>query len=113
VGNLDAQRDLSDVRDIVRGYALALEHGAPGAVYNLGSGRPTSIRTVLDTLLGMSTTTISVEPDPERMRPVDVPVITANIARMREHTGWQPTISLAHTLRDVLNDWRERVASNE
>ena len=113
VGNLDAQRDLSDVRDIVRGYVLALEHGAPGAVYNLGSGRPVSMRTVLDTLLDMTTTAISVEPDPERMRPVDVPVIAANIARMRECTGWQPAIPLEHTLREVLNDWRKRIAISD
>ncbi len=61
----------------------------------------------------MSTTAISVEPDPERMRPVDVPVIAANIAHMRECTGWQPQIPLELTLREVLNDWRERVTSDE
>lgn len=109
VGNLDAQRDLSDVRDIVRGYLLAAEHGAAGAVYNLGSARPVAMRTVLDTLLSLSTTSITVEADPARMRPVDVPVIACDAARFRKRTGWQPEWTLEQTLHDVLNDWRQRV----
>jgi len=112
VGNLDAQRDLSDVRDIVRGYLLAAEHGEAGTVYNLGSGRPVAMRTVLDTLLSLSTATITVELDPARMRPVDVPVIACDAARFRDRTGWQPEIALEHTLHDVLNDWRQRVATS-
>jgi GDP-4-dehydro-6-deoxy-D-mannose reductase len=114
VGNLDAQRDLSDVRDIVRGYLLAAEHGEAGAVYNLGSGRPVAMRTVLDTLLSLSTTSITLEPDPARMRPVDVPVIACDAGRFRARTGWQPEKTLEQTLHEVLNDWRQRVKhSNE
>lgn len=113
VGNLEAQRDISDVRDIVRGYHLVIERGEPGAVYNFGSGRPVAIRTILDTLIDLSNKQIRIEPDPQRMRPVDVPVIVCDAARAREQTGWQPCISLEQTLHDVLNDWRERVKSQE
>lgn len=113
VGNLDAERDLSDVRDIVRGYAMLAERGDAGAVYNMGSGRAVAMRTVLDLLLNMSTTAIHVEPDPARMRPVDVPVIVADTGRARTHTGWQPQIPLQQTLRDVLDDWRERVHNQQ
>lgn len=109
VGNLDAQRDISDVRDMVQAYRLALEHGEPGTVYNLGSGQPVAMRQVLDLLLSMSQVAISVELDPARMRPVDVPVIVCDARRMRQRTGWQPQIALEQTLHDVLNDWRARV----
>jgi GDP-4-dehydro-6-deoxy-D-mannose reductase len=109
VGNLEAQRDISDVRDIVRAYRLAVEHGEPGAVYNLGSGQPTAIQTILDMLIGMSQAEIAVETDPQRMRPVDVPVVACDATRFRERTGWQLRIPLQQTLRDVLNDWRERI----
>jgi GDP-4-dehydro-6-deoxy-D-mannose reductase len=109
VGNLQAQRDFTDVRDIVRAYRLAAEYGEPGAVYNLGSGRPIAIQTILDTLLSMSQTQIDVQPDPERMRPADVPVIACDATRFRERTGWEPRIPLEQMLRDILNDWRSRV----
>lgn len=109
VGNLEAQRDFTDVRDIVRAYRLAVEQGEPGAVYNLGSGRPVAIRTILDTLIGLSRVHIAVESDPKRMRPADVPVIACDATRFRSRTGWEPRISLAQTLQDVLDDWRTRV----
>jgi GDP-4-dehydro-6-deoxy-D-mannose reductase len=110
VGNLEAQRDYTDVRDIVRAYRLAVTQGEPGAVYNLGSGRPVAIRWILDTLIGMSRVAIEVEPDPERMRPADVPIIAADATRFRRRTGWQPQIPLEQTLRDVIDDFRERVS---
>ncbi len=113
VGNLDARRDVSDVRDIVRGYLLAAEQGEAGAVYNLGSGRPVAMRAVLDTLLRFSTATITIEPDPARMRPVDVPVIACDATRFHERTGWQPEITLEQTLHDVLADWRQRIAISD
>jgi GDP-4-dehydro-6-deoxy-D-mannose reductase len=109
VGNLRAQRDFTDVRDIVRAYRLAVEHGEPGAVYNLGSGRPVAIQTILDTLLSLSPAQIDVQPDPHRMRPADVPVIACDATSFRQRTGWTPQISLQQTLRDVLDDWRSRV----
>lgn len=110
VGNLSAERDFTDVRDVVRAYRLAVERGEPGAVYNIGSGRAVAIQAILDGLLAHSHTTIQVEPDPERMRPADVPRIVCDATRFRTRTGWQPTITLEQTLGDVLDDYRARVA---
>ena len=110
VGNLTARRDFSDVRDIVRGYALALERGEPGEVYNLGSEQAWSIRQVLDTLLGLSRVPLAVEPDPARLRPSDVPVVVSDCSKFRAQTGWHTTYSLVASLRDILDYWREQVA---
>ncbi|HEU4329309.1 MAG TPA: GDP-mannose 4,6-dehydratase [Roseiflexaceae bacterium] len=109
VGNLSAERDFTDVRDIVRAYAAAAQHGQPGAVYNIGSGRAVSIRWLLDTMVGMSSSAITVEPDPARMRPSDTPLVYADIERFRAETGWAPQIPLEHTLRDILDHWRNIV----
>jgi GDP-4-dehydro-6-deoxy-D-mannose reductase len=110
VGNLAAQRDFSDVRDVVRAYRLAVEQGEPGAVYNIGSGQAVAIQAILDQLIALSHATIEVQPDPERMRPADVPLIVCDSSRFRQRTGWQPQIPLAQTLHDVLDDFRARVA---
>jgi GDP-4-dehydro-6-deoxy-D-mannose reductase len=110
VGNLSAQRDFTDVRDMVRAYALAVEHGESGQVYNIGSGQAVSIQHLLDTLLGASKQPIEVRQDPQRMRPVDMPVVVCDASRFRAHTGWQPQIAFAQTLRDILDEWRTRAA---
>jgi GDP-4-dehydro-6-deoxy-D-mannose reductase len=110
VGNLDAQRDFTDVRDIVRAYQLAVEHGEPGAVYNIGSSRPVAIATILDILVQLSQVPIVVQQDADRMRPADVPVIACDATRFRQCTGWEPRISLEQTLSDILDDFRGRVA---
>lgn len=109
VGNLDAKRDFTDVRDMSRAYRLVMALGEPGAVYNIGSGQAHSIQEVLDVLLNMSDAAIDVQPDPARMRPTEVPIFVCNPARIRATTGWEPTYSLEQTLADVLTDWRERV----
>ena len=111
VGNLEARRDFTDVRDVVRAYRLAVEQGEPGAVYNIGSGQPVAIATILETLVGLSHVPIDVESDPTRMRPADVPVIACDAGRFRQRTGWEPRIPLRQTLTDILNDLRERVAA--
>jgi GDP-4-dehydro-6-deoxy-D-mannose reductase len=108
VGNLDARRDFTDVRDIVRAYWLALEKGEPGEVYNLCSGRAWTIREMLDMLLAMSKTKIKVEQDETRMRPSDVPVLLGDATRFRNRTGWEPSIPFEQTMRDLLAYWRER-----
>lgn len=108
VGNLEAQRDFTDVRDVVRAYRLLLERGEPGEVYNIGSGRPRAIREVLEALLAMTQARVRVEVDPQRIRPVEIPVSAADIARIRERLGWQPTIPFEQSLRDVLEEWRAR-----
>lgn len=107
VGNLAARRDFCDVRDVVRAYALLIDHGTPGEVYNVGSGEARSVQEVLDTLLEMARIPIEVRQDPKRMRPSDVPMIVCDAMRIREHTGWQTTISFEESLRDILDYWRE------
>lgn len=106
VGNLNAARDFSDVRDIVRAYHLAVTQGEPGEVYNLASGRPQPIQGLLDTLLSYSQIEIRVEQDPERYRPVDVPEVYGSAAKFHRLTGWEPEIPFKQTLRDTLEYWR-------
>jgi GDP-4-dehydro-6-deoxy-D-mannose reductase len=110
VGNLDAQRDFTDVTDVVRAYALLMEKGEPGQAYNIGSGRARSVRCLLDVLLGMSTVAIQIEQDPDRTRPVDAPIIVADVTRLRAATGWAPTISFEESLRRVLDYWRQVIS---
>ncbi len=109
VGNLEAKRDFTDVRDVVRAYWLALEKGQPGEVYNICSGKAWSIREVLDMLLGMAKVKVEVRQDPTRMRPSDVPVLLGDNTKFRTQTGWEPTIPYEQTLQDMLDYWRERV----
>jgi GDP-4-dehydro-6-deoxy-D-mannose reductase len=109
VGNLQARRDFTDVRDMVKGYWLALEKGEPGEVYNIGSGRDVTIRSMLDILLGYSSVEIEVRQDPSRMRPSDVEVLLADNTKFRTLTGWEPEIPLEKTLEDLLNYWRENI----
>ena len=109
VGNLEARRDFTDVRDMVKAYWLALEKGEPGDVYNLGSGKDVTIKQMLDILLTFTKADITVEQDPERMRPSDVEILLADMTKFYELTGWKPEIPLEKTLEDLLNYWRERV----
>jgi GDP-4-dehydro-6-deoxy-D-mannose reductase len=113
VGNLEPQRDFSDVRDVVRGYHAALTEGEPGEVYNLGSERAHSIGELLDGLLSMASVSLKVEQDPARLRPADVPVMISDCSRLRARTGWRTTISFEKSLQDVLDYWRKRVRNRE
>ena len=108
VGNLDARRDFTDVRDMVRAYWLALEKCEPGEVYNICTGRAWSIREVLDLLLSMTGKRIEVRQDPARLRPSDVPILLGDNSRFVKATGWTPTIPFEQTLRDMLDFWRAR-----
>lgn len=110
VGNLEARRDFSDVRDMVKGYWLALDKGQPGEVYNICSGNDYSIQHVLDILLGLTKLKIKVLADPARMRPSDVPVLVGDNTKFVKQTGWHPTIPFTKTLEDILNYWREQLA---
>jgi GDP-4-dehydro-6-deoxy-D-mannose reductase len=109
VGNLDALRDFTDVRDMVRAYWLAIERGEPGEVYNICSGRAYRIRQVLDILLGLSPATVEVREDPGRLRPSDVEILVGDCSRFQRATGWTPTIPFEVTLKDLLDYWRQRV----
>ena len=108
VGNLEARRDFTDVRDMVRGYWLALEKCEPGEVYNLCSGRDYSIQQVLDLLLGMTKVKIEVRQDRTRLRPSDVPVLLGDRTKFTQATGWAPVIPFERTLQDMLDFWRAR-----
>ena len=108
VGNLEAKRDFTDVRDMVRGYWLALEKCEPGEVYNICRGQAWSIREVLELLLGMTKTKIEVRQDRMRLRPSDVPVLVGDRSRFTKATGWEPTIPFERTLHDMLEFWRAR-----
>jgi GDP-4-dehydro-6-deoxy-D-mannose reductase len=108
VGNLEAERDFTDVRDIVRAYCLLMAHGTAGEVYNVGSGQAHSIRYLLDVLLSYSDVSIDVTIDPDRLRPVEVPLVVCDATRLRQATGWEPQYSFEETLRDVLAEWRGR-----
>lgn len=111
VGNLDARRDFSDVRDVVQAYAALMTQGAPGQVYNVGAGTSHSILEILDTLLAMSRVPIEVQQDPSRMRPSETPDIVCDATRIRALCGWRTTISLEQSLQDVLDYWRQEKAA--
>jgi GDP-4-dehydro-6-deoxy-D-mannose reductase len=113
VGNLEPRRDFSDVRDVVRGYYLLITQGEPGEVYNLGSEQAHSVGEMLEMLLALSKVPITVKQDPERLRPIEVPVMVSDCTRIRERTGWRPQIPFEQSLRDVLDYWRERVRKGQ
>ncbi len=110
VGNLEAVRDFSDVRDVVRAYWQATEACSPGDVYNICSGKGHSVSEVLDMLLSFSSRKdIAVEADSQRLRPSDVPVLVGDGSKFQAATGWRPTIPFEQTVQDSLNYWRSRV----
>jgi GDP-4-dehydro-6-deoxy-D-mannose reductase len=111
VGNLDVERDFSDVRDIVRGYYLALVHGQAGEVYNLGSDHCVLVRQLLDTLIELSGLRISVVEDASRLRPVNVSRLMSDSRKLAIATGWKTEISLRDSLSEVLDFWRAQVRS--
>lgn len=108
VGNLAAKRDFTDVRDVVRAYGMLIEKGEAGETYNIGSGHAIAIDEILKMIVANSKVDIKVEIDPAKLRPVDVPIIEADTAKLREITGWKPQISLEQTIEETLNYWRDR-----
>jgi len=111
VGNLEARRDFTDVRDIVRGYWLSLDGGCePGEAYNICTGKDYSIREVLDELIRMSGLDVEVREDPERLRPSDVPVLLGDNSKFRKATAWEPKIPYEKTLQDMLDYWRAEIS---
>lgn len=111
VGNLDAVRDFTDVRDVVRAYWSLLERGVPGEVYNVCSGQGRSIGDVLRGLLEIAGVQVDLQVDRERLRPSDLPSLVGDPRKVREATGWEPRIPLERTLRDLLDDWRDRLGA--
>jgi GDP-4-dehydro-6-deoxy-D-mannose reductase len=113
VGNLDAERDFLDVRDVVHAYALAVRTAddmqAPGTILNIASGTPQRIGDILERLLRQSRVAITVEQDPARLRPSDLPRILGDATRARRTLGWAPVHTFDDTLAAVLDDCRARV----
>ncbi len=112
VGNLDAARDLTDVRDVTQAYVQLMASGTTGEVYNVASGTARPIRSILDGLVARARVRVRVETDPARMRPNDVPVLAGDPAKLHTATGWTPSISFDRMLDDLLDYWRETVARN-
>ena len=111
VGNLEARRDYTDVRDVARAYLLAAEKGRPGEVYNIGSGSALRLRELVDLLLTMTRAKITLEVDPARKHMAEADVYICDPRRFARLTGWRPRIALERTLRDTLDDWRRRERS--
>ncbi|MFV2014922.1 MAG: GDP-mannose 4,6-dehydratase [Candidatus Heimdallarchaeota archaeon] len=109
VGNLESQRDFTDVRDMVRAYYLSVQKCEPGEVYNICSEKAVVIKDVLDTLIKMAKVDIEIKQDPKRMRPSDVTVLLGDCSKFRKATGWKTEIPFEKTLKDLLDYWRKRV----
>jgi len=110
VGNLEAKRDFTDVRDIVKGYLLALEKGKVGERYNLCSGKAYSIEEILYMLIKESECKdIKVRKDPKKMRHSDIPILLGDNSKFRKQTGWKPKIQIEQTLSDILEYWRKQI----
>ncbi|WP_420627547.1 GDP-mannose 4,6-dehydratase [Candidatus Leptofilum sp.] len=109
VGNLEAQRDFTDVRDVVRAYELLAEQGKPGEAYLICSGRPVKIEAILQKLIALADIEVEVAQDPARMRPSDTPCLYGSYGKLQAQTGWQPQIGLEQSLADILADWVSRL----
>jgi GDP-4-dehydro-6-deoxy-D-mannose reductase len=110
VGTLSTRRDFTDVRDVVRAYRRLAEVGAPGTIYNVCSGVDVAMSDVAERLLALAGADLALVSDPGLIRPVDVPALRGDPARVRAATGWRSEIALEATLHDVLEYWRARVA---
>ncbi|RKZ32802.1 hypothetical protein DRQ33_05230 [bacterium] len=108
VGNLSAQRDFTDVRDVVRAYRLLLQNVDTG-VFNVCSGNPVKIQNILDILIELSGIDVDVQTDPERLRPIDVPQIYGSHQKITDAVNWKPQIPLKQSLEDILNWWKDNV----
>jgi GDP-4-dehydro-6-deoxy-D-mannose reductase len=106
VGNIEAIRDFTDVRDMVRAYWLAVNHGKPGEVYNIATGHGIRIRELLDRIIALANVEVKIEVDPERLRPSDVEILIGDSSKFRADTGWEPRIPFEQTLSDLLEYWR-------
>lgn len=109
VGNLQAVRDFTDVRDVVRAYYLVLTKGKVGEVYNIASGKGYKIKDILDFYLRKSKVKVEIKVDEKRLRPSDVELLIGDATKIKEECGWQPEIPIEKTLEDLLNYWRERI----
>jgi GDP-4-dehydro-6-deoxy-D-mannose reductase len=112
VGNLEARRDLTDVRDTVRAYCGLAARGAPGRVYNVCGGQAYSVRELLERLIALARVRFDVRPEPTLLRPDDNPIVLGDPSRIMRETSWRATIPIERTLGDLLQYWRERIADD-
>jgi len=105
-GNLEARRDFTDVRDVVRAYRLLARAGSPGEAYNVCSGVARSVRELADGLLMRAAHPMTVTEDPELFRAADVPEMRGDPSKLHAATGWRPEIPLSQTLDELLEHWR-------
>jgi GDP-4-dehydro-6-deoxy-D-mannose reductase len=109
VGSIDITRDFTDVRDVVNAYFMLLERGLKGEVYNVCSGREQTIRSILERLIALAGIECRLVEDQARIRPNEQQRMCGSHARLRRQTGWQPTIDMDQSLRDVLNYWEREL----
>jgi len=108
VGNLDAVRDFTDVKDMAAAYITVVEKGISGEVYNIGTGTGVTMKALLDTMISQAKVPIKIVTDPSRLRPIDMPIIIANNAKIQT-LGWKPTIALTDTVNRIIEYWRTEV----
>ena len=113
VGNLEARRDFTDVRDMVRAYWLAVNHGKPGEVYNIATGNGIKISELLNRIIALANVEVRIEVDPDRLRPSDVEILIGDASRFKADTGWEPRIPFEQTLRDLLAYWRTTLSARK
>ncbi|MBI4097845.1 MAG: GDP-mannose 4,6-dehydratase [Candidatus Levybacteria bacterium] len=109
VGNIKSKRDFSDVRDMVKAYALAIDKGEEGQVYNLGGGKSFAISQILEMLISLSVTKIEIQEDKTLFAPSDNPQLVCDYSKFAKLTGWKPEIPIEKTLKDTLDYWRNEV----
>jgi GDP-4-dehydro-6-deoxy-D-mannose reductase len=107
VGNIEAIRDFTDVRDMVRAYWLAVTKARPGEVYNIATGNGIRIREMLERLISLAAVEVRIEVDPDRLRPSDVEILIGDASKFKADTGWEPRIPFEQTLNDLLDYWRK------
>lgn len=110
VGNIDAIRDFTDVRDMVRAYWLAVTKAKPGEVYNIATGNGIKIREMLERLIKLGKVDVKIEVDPDRLRPSDVEILIGDASKFKADTGWEPRIPFEQTLNDLLDYWRKTLS---
>ncbi len=111
MGNMESERDIMDVRDTVRAYQAMMQAAKPGAIYNVSSGVPVKIRTLVELMKSEARVPIVIEQDPSRFRPNDTPLVLGDHSRLTADTGWVPEIPLEQTVADLLTYWRQQIAS--
>ena len=107
VGNLDVKRDFSHVRDIVRAYRMIIESDDCNLIYNVGSGKPYSLRRMLEYIIGLSEQHIDIEVDPDRFRPTDQPVICCDNSLIRSQLEWEPEYTVFDALNEMYKYYKE------